>query len=981
MSGMTRPGQRSVGGLATPARGGSRVGVTAGLIAIAIVVVVDAALSPNLVLIGLLIIGPLVAATSSRPRDVAMVTAIALVAGLLLGIRDHRFGSLDHVLRLVIVLAGGLLAIWTASIRQSREKAAALLAAQAATARILTSTGSLAEAAPDLLATTGRLLGWSLGVLWTVDGDGERLSCLRAWADEGAHARDFVERTLASSFSQGQGLPGRVWKSGHAAWLPDVRMDDNFPRLDAAVSAGFRAAFCFPILSSGGVLGAIEFFADEPRAPDRHVLDLMDRLGVQLGEYVERRRAEEARSENEARKSAILHAALDSIVTMDHDGRVVEFNPAAERTFGYSAEEAIGRELAELIVPPEFRERHRSGLARYLESGEGKILERRVELRGMRKDGSEFPLELTVTRISVEPPMFTGYLRDLSERVQAEAVQQRLASIVASTQDAVLSKDLDCIINTWNRGAEQLYGYAREEAIGMPVGRLVPEHRSGEEFEILERVLTGEQITSFETERVRKDGTLLEVSLTVSPLRDASGRITGASTIAHDITEQKRVQRQITFLSEAQRVLSSSLDYEVTLKNVARLVVPHIADWCAIDIVAANGELQRLALAHVDPAKERLVAEIEERYPSERDRESGPLKALRTRTSELMREIPRELLEQAAQDDEHMRLIDELGLRSAMIVPLLARDRAIGTVTLASAESGRRFDENDLALAEDLAGRAAVAVDNARLYSERSYVASTLQQALLPDNLPELPEADLAARYLAAGEVNEVGGDFYDIYRSVESTWALAIGDVRGKGPRAAAVTALVRYTLRAASLNETLPSRVLATLNEAMVRQQSSDRFCTVAYASILPTASGRLEVTLGVGGHPLPLMLRRDGSVEQVGIPGTLIGFMADPEISDERFELGPGDSLVLYTDGVSEARSENGLFGEQRLMELLRGCAGSGATEIADRIQSDVLEFQGGTGSDDLAVLVLRVRDDREVRGGLEGERLEPAGRSGQ
>jgi len=366
---MTRAGQRSVGSLSALARGGSRLGVTVGLIAIAIVTLIDVALSHNLVVIGLLIVGPLVAATRSRPRDVAAVSLVALVAGLLLGIHDHRFGSADHVIRLLIVLAGGILAVWTASIRQAREKAAALLAAQAATSRILASAGSLADAAPDLLATIGRLLGWRLGALWTVDGKGERLACVDAWADKGAHAGAFLERTRASSFSQGQGLPGRVWKSGRAAWLPDVHADDNFPRVDAAVSAGFHAAFCFPILSSGGVLGTIEFFADEPRAPDRHVLDLMDRLGVQLGEYVERRRAERAREENEARKTAILQAAHDSIVTMDHAGRVVEFNPAAERAFGYRAEEAIGRELAELIVPPEFRGRHRQGLARSRGSG------------------------------------------------------------------------------------------------------------------------------------------------------------------------------------------------------------------------------------------------------------------------------------------------------------------------------------------------------------------------------------------------------------------------------------------------------------------------------------------------------------------------------------------------------------------------------------------------------------------------------------
>jgi serine phosphatase RsbU (regulator of sigma subunit) len=403
-------------------------------------------------------------------------------------------------------------------------------------------------------------------------------------------------------------------------------------------------------------------------------------------------------------------------------------------------------------------------------------------------------------------------------------------------------------------------------------------------------------------------------------------------------------------------------------------VVPDVADWCAVDIVRPDGALERLARTHVDPEMERLAVEIEERYPPEHSRERGALKAIVTRKSELIREIPRELLESAARDEDHMKLIKRFGLRSAMIVPLVARDRALGVLTFASAESSRLFDETDLAFAEDLASRAAIAVDNARLYGERADIASTLQQALMPENLPDVPGVELAARYLAAGEGNEVGGDFYDIYRAGESTWGIAIGDVRGKGARAAAVTALARYALRTASLTETVPSRVLALLNEAMLRQRADDRFCTVAYASIESTDAG-VSMRLGVGGHPLPLLLRADGSVERVGTPGTLIGLVPDPDIVDVRMDLQPGDSLVLYTDGVSEARSDGDLFGEERLIDLVKGCAGLDATGIAERIERDVLTFQGDENADDLAVLVLRVREVRAVNRTLAAKTLRP------
>ena len=564
---------------------------------------------------------------------------------------------------------------------------------------------------------------------------------------------------------------------------------------------------------------------------------------------------------------------------------------------------------------------------------------------------------------------------ELRSRFEAQAL---LATIVASSEDAIISKDLDGVITSWNLGAQRLFGYAPQEAIGRPVTMLMSPERHHEAFDILARIRRGERVEHYETERVRKDGREVNVSLMISPLRDGTGEIVGASVIARDITERKRIEAQqarASFLTEAHALLGSSLDYAEILNNLARLVVPNLADWCAIDMLGPDGSLERLARAHVDPEKERLALELEQRFPLHSSPDRGQLRAVLSRRAELVPDIPEERVSAAAVNEEHRALLEGLGLKSVMIVPLVAHDRALGVIVFGAQHGSRGFTEEDLAFAQELADRAAIAVDNARLYGERSYVASTLQQALMPDNLPDVPGVELAARYCAAGEGNEVGGDFYDIYRAGESTWAVAIGDVRGKGPRAAAVTALTRYTLRAASLNESVPSRILATLNEAMLRQRSDDRFCTVAYASIEATATG-VTMTLGVGGHPLPLLLRSDGTIERAGRPGTIIGLVEDPDIVDVRLDLKPGDSLVLFTDGVPEARSAQGLFGEERLVELVSRSAGLDAGGLAERIEQEVLDFQGQSNSDDLAILVLRVRERREVASTLESKQLEPA-----
>ncbi len=235
---------------------------------------------------------------------------------------------------------------------------------------------------------------------------------------------------------------------------------------------------------------------------------------------------------------------------------------------------------------------------------------------------------------------------------------------------------------------------------------------------------------------------------------------------------------------------------------------------------------------------------------------------------------------------------------------MTAHGRTIGALSFVTGRSGRRFDGADLELAQELARRCAISVDNARLYTERAYIARTLQQSLLPVELPEIPGIESAARYRPTGDGNDVGGDFYDLFATGGRGWTVVMGDVCGKGPDAAAVTALARYTLRAAAMRERVPSRSLRILNEALLRQRDDRRFCTVAYA-YLETLGVGARVGLATGGHPLPLHLHADGRVEPVGAPGTLLGVVPDPDLEDRAVVLEPGDALIFYTDGVIEGR----------------------------------------------------------------------------
>jgi serine phosphatase RsbU (regulator of sigma subunit) len=471
------------------------------------------------------------------------------------------------------------------------------------------------------------------------------------------------------------------------------------------------------------------------------------------------------------------------------------------------------------------------------------------------------------------------------------------------------------------------------------------------------RALMGEQPEPMLVQFRERGGSETRWSrIKAQPVREADGSVRLAINVTEDVTELKQVEQAQRFLAEASRVLADSLDYEETLAAIARLAVPGVADWCGVDLMGEDGELQRVAVAHVDPEKVAMAQDLAERYPAERRDDRGIYQVLATGESQLWPHIPEALLVEAAQDAEHLELIRALGMASAMIVPMRLRDRVLGAISFVSAESGKTFTPGDLRLAEDLALRAAAAVENARLYRARSTIAQTLQASLLPPMLPEVPGVEASALYQAAGDDHEVGGDFYDLFATSDDHWFAVIGDVCGKGAEAAAVTALVRYTIRAAAARRRSPAAILRWVNEVMLSEGSS-RFCTVAIAH-LDRSQGAATLTMAVGGHPAPIVARADGSVEEIAVEGTLLGLVDDPTLTDVRTELAPGDSLLLYTDGVTEAAAPQRVWSPEDLLEVVATRPGRSAQSIIDHVADAALSGLAGPPRDDVAMLALRV-----------------------
>jgi PAS domain S-box-containing protein len=680
-------------------------------------------------------------------------------------------------------------------------------------------------------------------------------------------------------------------------------------------------------------------------------------------------------------------ASSNGIVITDPrapDDPIVYVNPAFERISGYPVDEVLGRNCR--FLQGEDRDQPALDELRLALREER---ESRVVLRNYRKDGTPFWNELYVSPVHDEEDVLTNFVgvqNDITERRRIEEVLRESEERFRATfEHAAIGAAQVGIDGRWlrvNRRLAEIVGYEPDELLETTFQDIThPDDLEGDLAQV-RRLLAGElQTYTLEKRYLRKDGPVVWVNLTVSLVRDSSGEPAYFIAAIEDISARKKTEeerdlllvkeqlaraeavdarRRLALLAAAGPALSASLDYAETLERITHLLVPELADWCLLDGVDDDGSIRQFAAAHADPEKEDLLMRLKEHRRFGEDDPGSTSKVLRTGRSVLLQDLPdATFYEEALGSGEHLDILLRLEPRSLMCVPLLARGRTIGAVTLVSSRPDRRYGEEDLALAEDLAYRCALAADNARLYRDRSEIASVLQRSLLPPHLPQIPGIEVGAEYLPVGEANEVGGDFYDVINTVEDGWVCSIGDVRGKGVEAASVTALARYTIRAVTMRDDRPSEVLAALNEAMLRQLPEDRFCTAACIRLEPEdgLSG-VEIDVSRAGHPAPLLLRPDGPVEEVGCPGRVLGVFDDAELGDSSLRLMPGEALVLYTDGVTEARSPDGdFFGEERLHDLLRSCSGLDAASLAGRIKNVVLDFQEGDPRDDLAVLVLR------------------------
>ena len=521
-------------------------------------------------------------------------------------------------------------------------------------------------------------------------------------------------------------------------------------------------------------------------------------------------------------------------------------------------------------------------------------------------------------------------------RAEKERHETLLTALSEVGEGMVVMEGMRCV--DANPAFERLSGYSLAELRAMESMFDLVEADEREEAMRRARLRTERDVvdTTYQVRIRRRDGERVKLELAGVPLTvPGSPPRRQLVVVVRDVTarhraeaERERLLRDSRLLAQASALFDQSLDEERTLRRIARLCVGELADTCLVVLGAYPGPPRR------------TIAVAREGEPDE-------AAALGDAVLEVLRTGRGTIVDRPAEGAH--------GDGALVVVPLRARGRVLGALAAGFADLPAGTRRDTLRLLEDLGRRAALALDNARLYEERSSVAQTLQRSLLPPELPSIPGAQLAARYRAAGEGIEVGGDFYDCFATGGGDWALVIGDVCGKGAEAAAVTALARYTLRASVLHSRRPRRVLAELNEALLRQGLDYRFCTVLYASVTPRETG-LEVVLSTGGHPLPLVLRAAGTVETAGTPGTLLGVVADPELPEERLLLSPGDALLLYTDGVVEASPSDAALAPEKLAELLPECAGRDASQIATWVERKALEVQGGRLRDDVAVVVV-------------------------
>jgi serine phosphatase RsbU (regulator of sigma subunit)/PAS domain-containing protein len=542
-----------------------------------------------------------------------------------------------------------------------------------------------------------------------------------------------------------------------------------------------------------------------------------------------------------------------------------------------------------------------------------------------------------------------------------ESVERRMDTVMSILDEAVMIHARDGELVFANPAAARTMGYdSPEELLATPAERI------GERLSLRDesgRPLTTEALTGGLA--VDGEASALIVRVTDSrrrregwfrvrsqPIEGPEGLALYSVTAIEDVTDVKRAEFAQALLARTGALLASSIDYWRTLDEVAHLVVPEFADWCGVHVPAPGGRIEQVAVAHVDPGRAESSGERHERSPIRFD--AGALAEVIRTGRPRMVEAGDELVVEIERQDESPRRPHGADSGSAILVPMVAGARVVGALTFINQTGSRAFDAGDLEIAVELGRRAGLAVENARIAGERARVAEVLQRELLPPDVPEMDGWEVATMYRAAGEMTEVGGDFYEVF-PVGDDWVVILGDVSGHGALAASLTGVARNTIRTATTLAADPTVALGVLDERL-RERDAVALCSVAVL-LLPREHGEedIEARVWLAGHPKPFVLH-DGTPTEVGVPGPLVGIGEVPTWEMERVILRPGDQLVTYTDGVTEARRPDGdRFGVERLRQRLASCE-EPSTTVA-RIEAAVSQFSPGEPKDDATLVAIR------------------------
>jgi PAS domain S-box-containing protein len=689
--------------------------------------------------------------------------------------------------------------------------------------------------------------------------------------------------------------------------------------------------------------------------------------------------------------TSLLDALPRATVAVDRRGRVVAWNAAATRAYGWEREDAIGRDIGDLVVPVTGEDPGEAAL-QASESGRRWV----GELSVLRPDGEIVRLRAFVHPVHGDDGTRVGAVFGADDITATHLLQRQAEDLTAHLGLALAAGDLGTWrwematgLTTWDETMERLFGLGPGEFDGTFdawVDLLHPDDVE-EVLAIVERAVGERGAYRMDHRIVRPDGTVRWVQGRGRVTVAEDGTVTGTVGCAADITDRKeaelraaelarvateraerdRLERlRLEFLAGLTRSALTAGDHRRFMDAVTHAAVPTLGDWCSLHFLPGGETVPEVSVAHSDPSRVAWARELSERHPFDPDAPTGVAAVIRTGRPEVHLDIPSELIEEAVQrsaiDDEEARaILAELRLTSVIAVPLRTQHGVIGAMQFVSAESGRRYDENDVALALAAAGRIAEALDTLWSSDRHRHVAATLQHALLPAGLPELDGLDVAVRYWPAG-AGDVGGDFYDLFRLDGDRVALVIGDVCGKGPEAAGVTGVARHTIRAGAFHGHDATEVLRWVNDA-VRRSDPDRFLTACYATLDATDAG-WELEVASGGHPLPLVVGADGSVVTVGRPGSLLGVYDEVTVRPDRVRVREGDTVLLYTDGVTDVPPPYDLD-DDRLAALVARAAATtgGAEDVADelgRLLSGDLPM--ARRQDDIALVVVRIGPSR-------------------